>query len=263
MNVTSFWPFELAAFVFGTAIGSFLNVVIYRLPHGKSIVRPASSCPACGTAIKPWQNVPILSYIYLRGKCAACNEPISLRYPLVEFITGLFCVATFVRYGFHPVLFVEFTFICVLIAITFIDLDTMTIPDVLSLPGIPLAFFGAVLTGKMSWQASLLGLLAGGGSFYLLSFLYQVIRKKEGLGGGDIKLMAMIGAFIGWPGVIFTVMFASLVGSVVGIFLMIKHKNGLATMLPFGPFLAMGAISYLYWGPMFFRWYFSLGLSHY
>ncbi len=263
MRYCDYLPFNILAFVLGAIVGSFLNVVIYRLPAKKSIVKPPSSCPSCGTLIKPWHNIPILSYILLGGKCAYCGARISPRYPLVELITALFCLATFRRFGFQPIFFVEFTFICLLIAITFIDLDTMTIPDVLSLPGIVFAFLGSVLTGMLTWKASLIGLLAGGGSFWLLSFLYYVIRGKEGLGGGDVKLMAMIGAYTAWPGVLFTVLFASLAGSIVGIGMMFRKKEGLATMLPFGPFLAMGAICYLYWGPAFFRWYFSLGAPGY
>ncbi len=257
------WPFKLAVFVLGTVVGSFLNVVIYRLPKGKSIIKPRSSCPSCGTLIKSWQNVPILSYLYLKGKCASCGAPISLRYPAVELITGIFSLTTFLRYGFHPAAAVEFVFICLLIAITFIDLDTLTIPDVLSLPGIPFAVLGSVLTGVLTLKASLVGLLVGGGFFWLLSFLYYVLRGKEGLGGGDVKLMAMIGAYTSWPGVLFTVLFASLSGTIVGIVQMIRQKEGLATMLPFGPFLAMGTLCYLYWGPSFYRWYFSLRMfSH-
>ncbi len=263
MRYCDYLPFNILAFVLGAIVGSFLNVVIYRLPAKKSIVKPTSSCPSCGTLIKPWHNIPILSYIVLGGKCAYCGARISPRYPLVELITALFCLATFRRFGFQPIFFVEFAFICLLIAITFIDLDTMTIPDVLSLPGIVFAFLGSVLTGMLTWKASLIGLLAGGGSFWLLSFLYYVIRGKEGLGGGDVKLMAMIGAYTAWPGVLFTVLFASLAGSIVGIGMMFRKKEGLATMLPFGPFLAMGAICYLYWGPAFFRWYFSLGAPGY
>ncbi len=263
MRYCDYLPFNILAFVLGAIVGSFLNVVIYRLPAKKSIVKPPSSCPSCGTLIKPWHNIPILSYIVLGGKCAYCGARISPRYPLVELITALFCLATFRRFGFQPIFFVEFAFICLLIAITFIDLDTMTIPDVLSLPGIVFAFLGSVLTGMLTWKASLIGLLAGGGSFWLLSFLYYVIRGKEGLGGGDVKLMAMIGAYTAWPGVLFTVLFASLAGSIVGIGMMFRKKEGLATMLPFGPFLAMGGICYLYWGPAFFRWYFSLGAPGY
>jgi len=263
LEYTHFPPFNVLAFVLGTIVGSFLNVVIYRLPAKKSIIRPPSSCPSCGNTIKPWHNIPILSYILLRGKCAYCGATISWRYPMVELITGLFCLATFRRYGVHPAFFVEFVFICLLIVITFIDLDTMTIPDVLSLPGIPFAVFGSIATGMLTLKASLIGLLIGGGSFWLLSFLYYIIRGKEGLGGGDVKLMAMIGAYTAWPGVLFTVLFASLVGSIVGIAMMYRKKEGLTTMLPFGPFLAMGALCYLYWGPAFFRWYFSLGAPKY
>ncbi len=258
MRLAHFLPFNVLAFVLGSIVGSFLNVVIYRLPRGKSIVSPPSSCPSCGERIKPWHNIPILSYLILRGRCAHCGARISPRYPFVELVTGIFCLATFRIYGLHPAFLVEFIFICLLIVITFIDLDTMTIPDVLSLPGIPFAFFGSVLTGMLTWKTSLVGMLAGGGSFWLLSLIYYVVRGKEGLGGGDVKLMAMIGAYTAWPGVLFTVLFASLAGCLVGIVMMLRKKEGLSTMLPFGPFLALGTLVYLYWGPAFYRWYFSL-----
>jgi len=246
------------ACLFGLCIGSFLNVCIFRLPAGKSIVRPGSMCLQCGEPIAFFDNVPVLSYLMLRGRCRKCSTPISMRYPLVELLTGLFAVITVLRYGVSAGGLMIFAFIAVMLTITFIDIDHRIIPNVITLPGIPLFFAAALLVPQVSWQDSLIGILVGGGSLLLVSKAYYLLKKTEGMGGGDIKLLAMIGAFIGWEGVVFTIFFASLTGTLAGLAVMLQKRSGLRQKIPFGPFLAIGAITYLFFGPGIISWYFGV-----
>jgi len=248
---------RIAAFVLGCVFGSFYNVVIHRLPSGQSIVRPASKCPACGNAIAAYDNIPLVSYMLLGGRCRRCKESISLRYPVVEGLSGLLALLLLNRYGLRPQAAIEFFFCSLLLIITMIDLDTMEIPDLLSLPGIALGFFLSFLTPRLLWWESLLGILAGGGVFYLIATGYALLRHKEGLGGGDIKLLAMIGAFTGFKGVAFTILVSSVLGMIIAPPLMWRSGKGLGSALPFGPFLAFGAVSYIFWGELFYHWYFS------
>jgi leader peptidase (prepilin peptidase)/N-methyltransferase len=196
-----------------------------------------------------------MSYVLLRGRCRYCNERISTRYPIVEVLSGVLALLLYWRYGLTPQFLIEFLFVSLLIVITFIDFDTYTIPDVISLPGIVLGFGSSFLTPRLTWVESLLGIVIGGGFFYAIAVGYQRLRGKEGLGGGDIKLLGMIGAFVGVQGVVFTVLVASVVGTILGLFAMWRFRKGLNTMIPFGPFLSIGAISYVFWGDSFFRWY--------
>ena len=245
------------SFVLGACLGSFYNVIIHRLPAGESIVHPGSKCPKCSTPIAFYDNIPLVSYLLLRGRCRSCHNRISVRYPLVEALTGGLVLALFVRYGLHIQFLIELLLVSVLILISFIDLDTYTIPDILSLSGIVAGFALSFFSARLTWLESFLGIAVGGGSLYLIAYLYQRIRHQDGLGGGDIKLLGMIGAFVGVPGVVFTVLLASLVGSLTGLALMARSRKGLSTMVPFGPFLAFGAVCYLFWGDAFFLWYLS------
>jgi len=246
---------QFGALFCGCCIGSFLNVVIHRVPAKKSLVHPGSHCPQCGHSIMPYDNIPILSYLLLGGKCRYCHAHISMRYPMVEGLTGFLALMLFRKYGLTPQCFIEFFFVSLLIAITFIDLDTYLIPDVLSLTGIVVGLALSFFTPRLTWLDSLLGVLVGGGIFYLIAIGYQYLRHQEGLGGGDIKLLGTIGAFVGIPGVVFTILVASLVGTSVGLVVMWRSKKGLTTMLPFGPFLSLGAVCHLFWGQSFFQWY--------
>ena len=249
---------QVAAFMTGCIFGSFYNVVIHRLPLGQSIVRPASRCPGCGNAIAAYDNIPLLSYIFLGGKCRHCKSRISFRYPVVEAFSGLLALLLFRRYGLHSQLPIEFVFCSLLLIITMIDLDTMEIPDVLSLSGIVLGLGFSFFTPRLSWSQSLTGIALGGGIFYLIAEGFSRLRHKEGLGGGDIKLLAMIGAFLGWKGVVFTILTSSVSGIIIATPLMWRSGKDLASHLPYGPFLALGAVSYVFWGELFFHWYFSM-----
>ena len=249
---------DFLVFVFGICIGSFLNVCIYRLPESKSIVQPRSMCPSCGTLIRFYDNIPIFSYMALRGKCRHCEAHISFRYPVVEFISGLFAVGVFLKYGMGLETLIYYTFIATLLVITFIDIDHQIIPDVITLPGIPIFFVASFALPEITLVESILGILIGGGSLFLVAWLYHLLTRKEGMGGGDIKLLAMMGAIVGWKGVLFTIFVASAIGTLAGMLIIIKSGKTMKLAVPFGPFLAIGGIAYILIGPQLIAWYFNL-----
>jgi leader peptidase (prepilin peptidase)/N-methyltransferase len=253
------WVVLFFGFVFGTIVGSFLNVCIHRIPQEKSIVMPSSHCPRCKSPIRFYDNIPLVSFIVLRGRCRSCQAPISFRYPLVEFLTGLFSVIFLVRYGISPLYLIYFAFFASLLLISFIDLSHRIIPDVISLPGILIGLVISLFHPQLSIKNAFIGVLIGGGSLYLVASVYHVITKREGMGGGDVKLLAMIGAFIGWKGVLFTILCSSFIGSVVGVILMlISAEADSKYAVPFGPFLSLGAIIYVLWGDVLINWYVGL-----
>ncbi len=257
-------------FVLGAIIGSFLNVCIHRIPEGHSIVTPGSRCPACGAPIACYDNIPLVSYFLLRGKCRKCGCVISFRYPLVEFLTAALFVLFSSVLGLSVELPISLAFICLLIAMSFIDLDHFIIPDILSLGGLILGLalsfarpsFGSPdsLGGLLATvglfrdmpvilerlATSLCGALLGGGVLYAVATSYELLRKREGMGGGDIKLLGMIGAFCGIEGVLFALVLGSFAGAVVGISLILIKRKDMSYVLPFGPFLSLGAVIYLF-----------------
>ena len=254
--------FEFLAFIFGLITGSFLNVCIYRLPREISIVSPPSACPGCKNPIKPWDNIPIISYLFLRGKCRNCGERISIRYPLVELLNGLLYLLIVYFFGFGWHLIPLFAFVSAMVVITFIDLEFQIIPDVITLPGILIGVISSVfflsdplfnlhdsdmLTGLIN---SLIGILLGGGLFFLIA-----VVSKGGMGGGDIKMMAMVGAFMGWKAVLLVTFIGSLTGSLVGVMLMLFKGKDRKTKVPFGPFLALGSLISLFVGGKIITWY--------
>jgi len=251
--------FSIFAFILGTVVGSFLNVCICRLPEGKSIVSPPSACPKCGQQIRWYENIPIISFLVLRAKCRSCSLPISWRYPLVEALNGLLTLLLFLKFGVSLSFLALFIFCSSLVVITFIDLDHQIIPDEISLPGIVIGFLFAIFLPWNGWFNSLLGILLGGGSLFLVAWGYEKLTGKEGMGGGDIKLLAMMGAFLGWSSVLFIIFAASLIGSVIGITAMLVQKKDGKLAIPFGPFLAFGAILYIFYGRQIIFWYFSIG----
>lgn len=256
-------PFEFyfflgSAFILGTVIGSFLNVCIYRIPEGKSIVLPPSSCPYCGHRIRWYQNIPILSYLFLGGRCAGCRTRISLRYPAIEALTGILFVLILYYFSFSASTLVYWIFVSALVTITFIDLDHQIIPDVISLPGILVGFICSFFIPWLSWLDSLIGILLGGGILLAIAWLYEKMAKREGMGGGDIKLLGMLGAFLGWKAIFPIVFIASLTGTLVGVPLMLSQKGDAKLAIPFGPFLAFAATVYLFWGQDIVYWYLGL-----
>jgi leader peptidase (prepilin peptidase)/N-methyltransferase len=239
-----------ALLLFGLCVGSFLNVVIARLPEGKSIVSPGSACPRCGTFIRWFDNVPLISYALLRGRCRQCREPISARYPLVELLTGLLFVLAVWQRGLTLDLIPALLLLTALVAITAIDLDRQLIPDALSLPGIVVGFVSSLLLGRPGWLESLLGILVGGGIFFLI-----IVASGGGMGGGDMKLGAMLGAFLGWKLVLVAILIAVLVGGVIAIGLLVGGQRGRKDALAFGPYLALGGAISLFWGQPLLDWY--------
>ncbi len=250
---------EVIVALLGLCIGSFLNVCIYRLPLSKSIHKPSRSvCPDCGSIIRLYDNIPVLSYILLKRRCRHCGFIIPFRYPLVEISSGLFALLILKQFGLSIDSFVYFVFIAVLIVVTFIDLDHRIIPDVITLPGIPIFFGLAFLLPESNWVNSVLGILVGGGSLLIVAWVYALLTGKEGMGGGDIKLLAMAGALVGWKGALFTIFVSSAAGALIGIILMLRTRKGLKLAVPFGPFIALGAVVYIFFGPALINWYFNL-----
>lgn len=233
--------------LFGAIVGSFLNVVILRLPEeGASIVFPASHCPRCKAPIRWYDNIPVLSFFLLRGRCRGCRTAISWQYPLVEALMAGLSLALFQKFNLSILFVIYFPFVAALLVIIFIDLAHQIIPDVISLSGIILGFLCSFVNPLVSWQDAALGILFGGGTFYLVAFGYYLLTKREGMGGGDIKLLAMIGAYLGWIGLPFVIFSSSLLGALIGIGAMVQQRKGGKTVIPYGPFLAIAAYLFLF-----------------
>ncbi len=247
--------FCLAAFVTGACVGSFLNVVIARLPEGRSVVSPSSSCPHCGHGIRFYDNIPILSYFILLGRCRDCREWISIRYPFIELITALLFAGLFLKFGLSWALPLFAVFTSAMMAIFWIDLDHMIIPDVISLNLLPLGLAASIagLIPDIDWRDSVLGMIVGAGALYIPAVLYERVRGVEGLGGGDVKLMALIGSFTGPIGVIFVLFFSSMTGSAAGIVGMLRRKADSTTPIPFGPFITVAAVVWVFLGEYIVR----------
>lgn len=237
------------SFAFGAIWGSFFNVCILRIPADQSVVTERSRCPQCLQSLRWYMNIPILSFLFLRAKCAYCAKPISWQYPIVELLSGLLFVWLFYRYSWS-VRFVGYGIFCsLLLIISVIDLYHQIIPDELSLSGLVIGFVACFALKDITWIDSLLGILAGGGIFFAVAYGYEKFSGREGLGGGDIKLLAMIGAWLGVHSILLTIVLSSFLGAVVGVSLMLFKGKNFRMAIPFGPFLAVGALIYLFWGP--------------
>lgn len=267
------------SFLFGLVVGSFLNVCIVRIPEGQSIVFPPSRCPRCREPIRWYDNIPVVSFFLLRGRCRACGLPISLRYPLVEFLSGLLFVFVVREFGLNGEGILILSLCSALLAVAFIDLDHMIIPDVITIPGMIVGltlapFFMASLTEPLpfhigsifqirNWYLtallnSFMGLVAGGGPLWLIGMIWEKIRKVEAMGGGDVKLMGMVGSMLGWQAALTTIMLAAASGAVVGVMLIIMKKHESKNHIPFGPFLAFGAVLSMFFGADIRNWYFGI-----
>lgn len=232
----------------GAAVGSFLNVCIARIPEGLSIVSPGSRCPLCGHPIRYYDNIPIISYLLLGRKCRDCKGRISPRYPLVELLTAAFAWFLFRKFGLTPAFFAVFVFVCTLIVVTFIDLDQQIIPHVITLSGIPFFALLAVLFMGLSAVDAFLGVMIGAGILYFVAVYYEALTGREGMGGGDVNLLAMLGAFLGWKSLLFILLVASLLGAVVGVAIIMVKRKDMRYAVPFGPFLCTAAVLYLFFG---------------
>lgn len=251
-------PFPIVfAAVFGALIGSFLNVCIHRLPREVSIVWPASACPKCGRAISWFENIPVVSYVFLRGRCRTCRNPISRRYPIVETLTAAMFALAWSYYGPGPLLASRLVFGCALIVLFAIDLEHHLLPNVITIPGIAIGFLLS-LVNPPGWQSSLIGIVVGGGVLFLIAEGYYRIRHEEGLGMGDVKMLAMIGAFLGWQLTLLSLMLASVAGTIIGVALIATGRGTLKYALPFGTFLAIGAAVSSAVGQTVLEWYFRL-----
>jgi leader peptidase (prepilin peptidase) / N-methyltransferase len=249
--------FALAfAALFGAIIGSFLNVCIHRLPRDTSIVWPASACPTCGRALSWFENIPIVSYAFLLGRCRSCRAPISMRYPIVEALTAAMFALAFWYYGPGPLLVSRLIFGCALIVLFAIDLEHHLLPNVITLTGIIVGFLLSFTTEQPGWRSSLIGIVAGGGVLFLIAEGYYRVRHEEGLGMGDVKMLAMMGAFLGWPLAILSLMIASVAGTIVGLALIVTGRGTMKYALPFGTFLAIGAAVSAAAGQAILSWYF-------
>ncbi len=245
----------LIAFLFGTIVGSFLNVCIHRLPRGESVVSPRSRCPGCGTPIHAWDNIPLLSFVILRGRCRTCGQPISWRYPLVEGLTGLLFALTVARFGPTALAASSLLLVSALVIIAFVDLDHQIIPNVITLPGIPLGLLAGVIDGGPLILDRILGALTGAGFLYLVLLYGGALYGQDAMGEGDLNLMALVGAFLGWKAVVVTLLVGCLSGSLVGVTLIALRRLGRRQHIPFGPFLALGALVSLLWGNALIAWY--------
>jgi leader peptidase (prepilin peptidase) / N-methyltransferase len=265
----------------GLIIGSFLNVCIYRIPLKKSIVFPGSACPNCGAAIRPYDNIPVLSYLILRGKCRGCGNPISMQYPFVELLSGIAFFSCARTWEFAPPTFVNSLFLCMIIILIFTDYHHRILPNVLTLPGILLGIllssfqtpelYRGILdiavtdlfnlpypTITHPFIGSILGALFGGGSLFVVGYCYEKLRKIQGLGMGDVKMMAMAGAFLGYRLTLVAIFAGSLLGLIFGIYLILFRKSTLQTKLAFGMFLGIGAFLSLFCGLRSLDWYLGL-----
>jgi leader peptidase (prepilin peptidase)/N-methyltransferase len=238
----------------GLMIGSFLNVCIYRLPRRESIVWPASRCTSCNRPLAWFENVPVIGWLALRGRCRTCGSRISAIYPLVELTTGVVFAGGALVYGLSPLLFVRLAFASALIVLFVIDLQHRILPNVITLPGIAVGF-AASLFLPPGWLSSLIGIVTGGGILFAIAEAYYRLRGIEGLGMGDVKMLAMIGAVLGWPLMLLTLVLASFVGSLVGLGLMASGRGGMQAALPFGTFLALGALVAAVAGDSILSWY--------
>jgi leader peptidase (prepilin peptidase) / N-methyltransferase len=243
-------PFgAVAVLLFALVVGSFLNVVIHRLPRGESVVFPGSHCPSCGAPIRAYDNVPLLSWLLLQGKCRACRAPIAVRYPAIELANGVLWVAVYLRSpGWGD--FATGAFLCsACLALLAIDAEFRILPDRITLTGIVVGLALSFVSYLRTPLSAAIGAALGAGGLFLLAFLWEKLRHVEAMGLGDVKMLGMVGALLGVPGVVVTVLLASVAGSLVGLVLVLARRGSLQTALPFGVFLALGAIAAFFWGP--------------
>jgi leader peptidase (prepilin peptidase) / N-methyltransferase len=241
----------------GLAFGSFFNVCIHRIPRGLSLNRPGSRCPGCGYALRWYDNIPVLSYALLAGRCRTCRQPISLRYPIVELVTCAVFVLHYLVFGPSGLFVVRVAFASALIVLFAIDLEHHLLPDRITLPGIVAGLAFSVFLPPGLRDAAI-GVVAGGGVLWLVGEAYYRYSGHEGMGGGDVKMLAMIGAFLGWKLMLLTLVLSSFSGSIVGLALIAAKRGGLKYALPYGTFLALGALTASLVGDRVLAWYLSL-----
>ena len=238
----------------GLVVGSFLNVCVYRLPRGGSVVRPLSHCTRCGHTLRWFDNVPVVSYLILRGRCRTCLESISIMYPVVELVAPVLFLIQYWQVGWQPLLGIRLVFSCAMIVLFLIDLQHRILPNVVTIPGVVIGLVASFFV-EPGWHSAALGVAVGWGLLRTISEVYFQIRGEEGLGMGDVKMLAMIGAFLGWQLMLFTLLFASLLGSLVGVVMIVLRRGDVKYALPFGSFLAISALVSTMVGKPFITWY--------
>jgi leader peptidase (prepilin peptidase)/N-methyltransferase len=248
------WIFTLFAGLLGLAVGSFLNVCIFRLPREQSLVWPSSHCTSCNRQLNWFENVPVVAWVVLGGRCRTCRASISVMYPLVEAFTGVMFVWAWTHYGPDPLLFSRLIFGCAMVVLFVVDIEHRILPNVITIPGVAIGLSFSFVT-EPGWVSSLIGIGVGGGVLLLVAEVYLRVRKDEGLGMGDVKMLAMIGAFLGWKLTLLTLVAGSLLGSVVGVGLIMSGKGSMKYALPFGTFLAVAALLSAAWGEAVVQWY--------
>jgi leader peptidase (prepilin peptidase)/N-methyltransferase len=244
----------ILAAVVGVCVGSFLNVCIYRLPRGQSLASPPSRCPHCERPLRWYHNIPIVSWVALRGRCAHCQAPISIQYPVIELVTALVWLLIVWMTPVGWLLASRLVLATALIVLFMIDLEHQLLPNVITLPGIVVGLAFSVVAPPGP-AAALLGALLGGGVLYAIAAAYYLLRKEEGMGMGDVKMLAMVGAFLGWRAVLLTLVLSSFAGAVIGVVMMGLQKGSMRYALPFGTFLAVGALLAMLFGEQFIAWY--------
>lgn len=250
---------SIITFIFGAVVGSFLNVCIYRLPLNQSVVSPGSRCMGCGKSIRWYDNIPVLGWLFLKGRCRSCGASFSVRYPLVELLNAILSLLLFLKFGMTLQYGIMFVFCSALVVITFIDIDHQIIPDEISLPGIVIGFAASFFIPSQDWLSSLLGIIAGWGILAAIFYGYLWLTGREGMGGGDAKLLAMMGAFLGIKSILFIIFVSSLAGTIAGLSLMAARGKDRHLAIPFGPYLALGALLYIFAGPQIISWYLRIG----
>ena len=241
----------------GLALGSFLNVCIHRLPRRQSVVRPASRCPACGRALRWFENVPLLAWLLLAGRCRTCRARISAVYPLVELVTPALLLLQYGQLGWGPLLLVRLAFTCALVILFVVDLRHRLLPNEITVPGIGVGLAAGIFVDP-GWRAALLGAAAGGGVLWAVAEVHYRVRGEEGLGMGDVKMLAMIGAFLGWQLAFVALLLASVLGSAIGLGLLALGRVDRSYPLPLGSFLAVGAVTAALAGEPILAGYLSL-----
>jgi leader peptidase (prepilin peptidase)/N-methyltransferase len=252
------WMFEIYLFIVGLVIGSFLNVCIYRIPLKQSFISPRSHCPSCNTTIKWYHNVPLISYIFLRGRCSKCGARISPVYPFVELITAVLIVLLWRMFGPTMPFLIYSLFAGIMIVLIFIDFYHQILPHRITFPGIVLGFGSSFVNPYVTPLESALGILAGGLLPFIVLVVYKWIRKKEGLGHGDVFMLALIGAFLGWRQVLIVLFLSSLVGSIIGLLIIFFWKKTSDFALPYGTFLGAAALFAIFFGRFIWSAYFRL-----
>lgn len=253
-----YWFTGFSFFVFGAILGSFGSLLVYRIPKKINFVSLGSFCDHCKVSLKWFENIPLFSWIFYRGKCRKCKKRIPFRYFFIEWLMGFLFLTLYLELGFSFLLLEYLILTFGLVVVSFIDLDHFILPDAFTLSGILIGLLGALFNPERSFLGALMGCVIGGGFLLIVAMIYFAWKKQEGVGGGDIKLLACMGAFLGLKSIPFIILVASVLGAVIGLMSTLKTKEGLKKMIPFGPYLSLGGVLYIFFGSQVVDWYLKL-----